>query len=116
MKKRVKKRRFGRIKDKRDQMIKSLANSLIFYEKVETTVAKGKTLKPFVEKLISKSKSGSLHDRRTLLKKIGSEIAVKKLIEVYGPKYKDRAGGYLRLTKTRARHGDNAPMAIVEFV
>ena len=109
-------RKFGRLKDKRDQMIKSLTNSLIFYDKVETTLAKAKTLRSFAEKLITRSKNASLHNRRLLKSAIGNEIAVKKLLEVFGPKYQDRAGGYLRITKTESRPGDNSPMAIVEFV
>jgi large subunit ribosomal protein L17 len=109
-------RKFSRLKDKRDQMMKSLSTSLIFYEKIETTLAKAKSLRPFVEKLISRSKNATLHDRRLLKSAIGNEIAVKKLVEIYGPKYQDRAGGYLRITKTGISAGDSAPTAIVEFV
>ena len=97
-------------------MIKSLANSLIFYEKVETTTTKSKVLSSFIEKLITRAKKGSLHDRREILKKISNEIATKKLLEVFGPRYLDRKGGYTRITKTRNRANDNAPMALVEFV
>lgn len=116
MKKRNKIKQFGRIKDKRDQMIKSLANSLIFYEKIETTETKAKVLKSFVDRLVTYAKKGDLHNRRLILKKIGNEIATKKLIEVYGPKFKDRKGGYTRLIKTRRRAGDNAPLTLIEFV
>lgn len=116
MKKRIKKNNLGRIRDKRHQMIKSMTNSLVFYERITTTPAKAKVVRSFAEKLITSAKKGSLHDRREILKKISNEIATKKLMEVYGPKYKDRKGGYLRLTKTEPRHGDNSAQVILEFV
>lgn len=116
MLKRIKGKKLGRLKDKRDQLIKSMANSLIFYEKITTTTVKGKVLKSFMDRLISRAKKGSLHDRRIVLAKIGNEVAVKKLFEVFGPKYIDRQGGYTRLTKTINRHGDNSPQVLVEFV
>lgn len=97
-------------------MIKSLTNSLIFYEKIATTPAKSRVLKSFLEKLITKAKTGTLHNRRLIMKAIGNEIACKKLIEVYGPKYVTRPGGYLRATKIENRPGDNAPQVLVEFV
>lgn len=116
MLKRVKGKKLSRIKDKRDQLIKTLANSLIFHEKIETTLVKGKVVSSFVEKLVSYAKRGTLHDRRLILKKISNEIATKKLMDVFGPKYKERQGGYTRVTKTEPRHGDNAPQVLVEFV
>lgn len=116
MKKRIKKKLLHRPRDERDQLIKSMANHLIFEERIETTLTKGKVLKSFVERLISYSKKGDLHSRRLILKKIDNEIAAKKLMEIYGPKYQDRSGGCLRVIKTRSRAGDNAPMALVEFV
>jgi large subunit ribosomal protein L17 len=116
MKKRIKKNNLSRARDKRHQMLKSLANSLIFYEKIQTTPAKMRSLKVYLEKLITKAKNGSLHDRRLLIKDLGNEIAVKKMMDVYGPKYKERPGGYLRTTKTANRHGDNAEQVIIQFV
>jgi len=116
MKKRIKKNLLHRPRDERDQLIKSLANHLIFEERIETTLTKSKVLRSFVERLVNYSKKGSLHSRRLILQKIDNEIAAKKLMEVYGPKYQDRTGGYVRIVKTRNRAGDNAPMALVEFV
>ncbi|MFZ5392163.1 MAG: 50S ribosomal protein L17 [Patescibacteria group bacterium] len=109
-------KKFGRIKDKREQMIKSLANSLVFYDKIETTVTKAKVLKSFMDRLVTKAKQGTLHDRRQIMRYLDNEIAVKKLMEVYGPKYKDRSSGFTRLTKTRNRVADNAPMILIEFI
>lgn len=116
MLKRVKGKKLGRLKDKRDQLVKSLANSLIFYEKITTTPIKGKVLKSFMDRLITRAKKGTLHDRRLVMAKIGNEIAVKKLFEVFGPKYRERQGGYTRLTKTMNRRGDNSAQVLVEFV
>lgn len=116
MKKRIKKNNLSRARDKRSQMIKSLTNSLIFYEKITTTPAKSRVLKSFVEKLITKAKSNSIHNRRLITEAIGNDIAVKKLLEVYGPKYAKRPGGYLRATKVGNRAGDNAAQVMVEFV
>jgi len=116
MKKRIKKKLLRRPRDERDQLMKSLANHLIFEERIETTVTKGKVLRSFVERLVNYSKKGDLHGRRLILKKIDNEVAAKKMMEVYGPKYKNRQGGYIRVVKTRNRAGDNAPMALVEFV
>jgi len=116
MKKRIKVNNLSRARDKRSQMLKSLSNSLIFYEKIKTTPAKSKVVKAMLEKLITKAKRGTLHDRRLIFKGLSNEIATKKLMEVYGPKYKDRKGGYLRTTKVANRHGDNSPQVIMEFV
>ncbi|HPH78479.1 MAG TPA: 50S ribosomal protein L17 [bacterium] len=116
MKKRIKKNNLSRARDKRHQMLKSLANSLIFYEKITTTPAKMRSLKMYLEKLITKAKRGTLHDRRLLIKNLGNEVAVKKMMEVYGPKYQQRPGGYLRATKVANRAGDNAAQVLVEFV
>ena len=116
MKKRIKTNNLSRARDKRSQMIKSLTNSMIFYEKIKTTPAKSRLVKSFLEKLITKAKSGTIHDRRLITKAIGNEIAVKKLLEVYGPKYLKRDGGYLRATKLANRAGDNSPQVLLEFV
>ncbi len=109
-------KKFGRLKDKREQMIKSLANSLIFYDKIETTETKAKVLKSFIDRLVTKAKAGTLHDRRQILRYLDNEIATKKLIEVYGPKYKERTSGFTRLARTGNRAADNAPMVLIEFI
>lgn len=100
----------------RKALLKNLANSLILYEKIRTTEVKAKTLKPKVEKMVTRAKVDSLHNRREILKTLPTKNAVKKLFEVIGPKYKERKGGYLRITKLEPRKGDGAKMAIIEFV
>jgi large subunit ribosomal protein L17 len=100
----------------RKALIKNLANSLILYEKIKTTEVKAKTLKPKVEKMITRAKLDNLHNRRELLKVLPTKNAVRKLFEILGPRYKDRKGGYLRITKLEPRKGDGARMAIIEFV
>ena len=100
----------------RKALLKNLANSLILYERIKTTEAKAKVLKPKVEKMITKAKKNDLQARRDLLQILPTKNAVKKLLEVYGPKYKDRQGGYLRIIKSEPRQGDGAKTAIIEFV
>ena len=100
----------------RKALLKSLANSVILYEKVVTTQAKAKSVKPFIEKLVTIAKVDSLQARRSLISKLGLENSVNKLLEVVGPTFKKRPGGYLRLTKLGSRAGDRAPMVAVEFV
>jgi large subunit ribosomal protein L17 len=108
--------KLGRPTAHRKSLIKNLANSLILYEKIKTTEAKAKTLKPILEKMITKAGTDSLHSRRELLKVLPTKNSVKKMFEVIGPKYKSRKGGYLRITKLDPRKGDGAKMAIIEFV
>lgn len=108
--------KLGRKTGPRRALLKNLANSLILYEKIETTEAKAKVLKPIVEKMITRVKKDNLHNRRDLLRKLPTKNAVKKLFEVLGPRYKERKGGYLRITKLEPRKGDGAKMAVIEFV
>lgn len=100
----------------RKALLKNLANSLILYEKIKTTEVKAKTLKPKLERMVTRAKVDNLHNRRQLLKVLPTKNAVKKMFEVLGPKYKERKGGYLRITKLEPRKGDAAKMAIIEFV
>ncbi len=114
-----KNKKFGRERNQRRALLRSLAIALITNEKIETTVVKAKAIRPYVEKLITKGKKNDLATRRLLNSKLGSggDIATKKIIEVLAPKYKDRAGGYLRIIKSGKRIGsDGAEMAIIEFV
>lgn len=97
-------------------MFKGLANSVILYEKIETTEAKAKAAKPFIEKLITISKENTINSRRALNAKLGLKNSVDKLLEVVGPTFKDRPGGYLRITKLPPRAGDAASMVVFEFV
>ena len=114
MKKRKKGRKLSRKRDQRKALLASLAESLILKEKIKTTEAKAKEVSGFVEKKITKAKAGTLVARR-ILTKFFSEKTVKKLVNEIGPKYKDRKGGYTRITKLGARKGDGAKMAIIEL-
>ena len=92
-----------------------LARSLILEEKIQTTEAKAKSLRPFVEKIVTNGKKGTLAARRLIIAKIGEEGA-KKVIDSLSPRYKDRKGGYTRITKLSPRKSDASKMAVIEFV
>ncbi|WP_372425891.1 50S ribosomal protein L17 [Salinarimonas chemoclinalis] len=109
-------RRFNRTPEHRKAMFKNLAQALIKHEQIVTTLPKAKDLRPVVEKLITLGKRGDLHARRQAIARIQDETLVKKLFDVLGPRYKDRQGGYTRVLKAGFRYGDNAPMAVIEFV
>lgn len=100
----------------RKALFRNLLTSLILYEKIRTTTAKAKALKPIAEKLITKGKNNNLTSRRELHTYLFTDNAVKKILEELSPRYKDRKGGYLRITKLNARQGDAAKMAQIEFV
>jgi len=108
-------RKLGRKTDARRALLHSLAFNLIKHSKMKTTEAKAKEVRPFVEKLITKARVGGLAERKLLIARIG-EVTAKKLIDEVGPKYKERAGGYTRITKMPSRKGDAAKMAIIELV
>jgi len=98
------------------KILSNLAASLIEHERVETTSAKAKMLRPYVEKIITKARRGDLHARRAVLAKIGDGEVVTKLFDEVGPRYAERPGGYTRITKTGPRRGDGAEMAVIELV
>src|SRR6201993_738866 len=102
----------------RTAMFANMAAALIKHEQIKTTLPKAKSLRPVVEKLVTLSRRGGsdLHARRQALSQIRDEDQVKKLFDVIGPRYAGRPGGYTRVLKAGFRHGDNAPMAIIEFV
>lgn len=116
MRHRVKKKTLDRKTGPRRALLKNLAMQLVVYEKVRTTESKAKVLRPYVERLVTKGKAQTLAARRALLRVLPTEMAVKKIIEDLGPRYRMRPGGYLRITKTTPRQGDGAQMAIIEFV
>ena len=97
-------------------MMRSLARNLVLHEQIITTTAKAKELRPFIEKLITKAKTGTLADRRLVMTRIGGEREGKILVEKVAPKYADRKGGYTRIVKLPARKLDAAPMAVIQFV
>ncbi len=100
----------------RTAMFANMAAALIKHEQIKTTLPKAKELGPVVEKLVTLSRRGDLHARRQAVSTIRDLDQVKKLFEVLGPRYANRPGGYIRVLKAGFRFGDNAPMAIIEFV
>ena len=111
-----KKRRFGRTHEHRKAMFANMAQALIKHEQIVTTLPKAKDLRPVVEKLVTLGKRGDLHARRQAIAKIKDVKLVGKLFDVLGPRYKARNGGYTRVLKAGFRFGDNAPLAVIEFV
>ncbi len=97
-------------------MLRNMARSLFQHERIRTTEAKAKLLRPFAEKLITKAKKGSVHDRRQVLAVIEDRVVVHKLFDDIGPRFADRNGGYTRILKVGPRQGDAAPMAFIELV
>lgn len=110
------KRKFGREKDQRNALMKSLARSLVLKEKMKTTEAKAKELRPFVEKLVTLAKRNDIASRRIVNTRIGGVRETKKLFDIVAPKYKTRAGGYIRVIKLPPRIKDGARMAHISFV
>ena len=100
----------------RTAMFANMAAALIKHEQIKTTLPKAKELRPVVEKLVTLSRRGDLHARRQAVSTIRDLDQVKKLFDVLGPRYANRPGGYIRVLKAGFRFGDNAPMAIIEFV
>lgn len=109
-------RKLGRTTSHRLAMFANMSASLIKHEQIVTTLPKAKELRPIVEKLVTLGKRGDLHARRQAISQIRDIEQVGKLFAVLGPRYKDRNGGYIRVLKAGYRHGDNAPMAVIEFV
>ena len=109
-------RRLGRTVSHRKALFTNMAASLIEHEQIVTTLPKAKELRPIVEKLVTLGKRGDLHARRQAASQIQSDSATKRLFETIAPRYASRNGGYLRIMKAGFRHGDNAAMAVIEFV
>jgi large subunit ribosomal protein L17 len=97
-------------------MLANMAVALVKHEQITTTLPKAKELRPYVEKLVTLGKRGDLHARRLLIAKTRDEGTARKLIDVLAPRYAERPGGYVRVLKAGFRQGDNAPMAVIEFV
>ena len=109
-------RKLHRERDQRRALVKGLADSLVKYESIETTLPKAKELVPYVEKLITKAKKGDLHNRRQVISKLQTVESAHKLVDEIAPKLKGRNSGHVRIEKTRMRRGDNAQLARVSFV
>jgi len=109
-------RRFNRTAEHRQAMFANMSAALIKHEQIVTTLPKAKDLRPVVEKLITLARTDSVHARRLAMSKLRDADMVKKLFSVLGPRYQSRPGGYCRIMKAGFRYGDNAPMAVIEFV
>jgi large subunit ribosomal protein L17 len=109
-------RKLHRERDEREALIKGLADSLVKYESIETTLPKAKEVVPYVEKLITKAKKGDLHNRRQVISGLQTLTSAHKLVDEIAPKLKGRVSGHLRIEKTTLRRGDNAQLARVSFV
>ena len=110
-----KKKQLSRGRNQRNALVKTLAVSLVKYGKITTSEIKAKVLKPFVEKLITKGKDGSLNSRRVIASKVGP-VTANKIVKELSTKYKERAGGYLRMIKIKTRLSDGMKKAQIEFV
>ena len=109
-------RKFHRERDQRKALIKGLADSLVKYESIETTLPKAKEVVPYVERLITKAKKGDLHNRRQIISGMQTMESAHKLVDEIAPKLKGRVSGHLRIVRTGYRRGDRAEMARVSFV
>lgn len=109
-------RKLNRTHAHREAMFANMAAALIKHEQITTTLPKAKELRPVVERLVTLAKKGDLAARRLVVSRMGDETQAKKLFDVIAPRYKERQGGYLRIMKAGFRYGDNAPVAVIEFV
>ena len=109
-------RKFHRERDQRRALMKGLADSLVKYETIETTLPKAKEVVPYIEKLITKAKKGDLHNRRQVIAGLQTVESAHKLVDEIAPKLKGRESGHVRVERTRLRRGDNTQLARVSFV
>jgi large subunit ribosomal protein L17 len=109
-------RQLNRTSEHRKAMFSNMSASLIKHEQIVTTLPKAKDLRPIVEKLVTLAKKGGLHARRQAIAELKDLDQVKKLFDTLAARYKDRKGGYTRIMKAGFRYGDNAPVAVIEFV
>jgi large subunit ribosomal protein L17 len=116
MKHNFKRKSLGRKRGPRVALLRGLATSAILYENINTTLAKAKTVKPLVERLITLGREKSLTSRRRLLAVLMSESAVNKVLEELGPRYAKRNGGYTRIIKLGQRKGDGAEIAQLQLI
>jgi large subunit ribosomal protein L17 len=109
-------RKLNRKPEHRRAMFANMAAALIKHEQIITTLPKAKDLRPIVERLVTLGKRGDLHARRQAIAQMPDPAMVKKLFEVLAPRYQSRNGGYTRVLKAGFRHGDSAPVAVIEFI
>ena len=109
-------RKFGREKNQRHALMRSLARNLIRDSRIKTTTAKAKELRPYVEKLVTRAKIATVASRRLIQSRLMGAPETKKLVDVIAPKYATRAGGYIRIIRLPNRDLDGSPMSLIEFV
>ena len=109
-------RKLNRTSSHRKAMFANMAASLIKHEQIVTTLPKAKEMRPIADKLVTLAKRGTLHARRQAISQIRDVKMVGKLFDELGPRYKERNGGYTRVMRAGFRYGDNAPLAVIEFV
>jgi len=112
----VKSHRLGRASAQRKALLRSLVTSFLEKERIRTTTAKAKALRPMAEKMITLAKRGTLHSRRRVSRFVYKKDVVRKLFEEIAPRFEERPGGYTRIIKLGSRFGDGAEMAIIELI
>ena len=116
MRHRVEGRKFGRETDARRLMMRNLVKSMVEHGQITTTLAKAKEMRRFVERVVTYGKANTVHSRRLAYSGLGDRALVKKLFDDIAPAFADRNGGYTRVLKAGFRRGDNAPLAVIQFV
>ena len=109
-------KKLNRTSEHRKSLIKNMLNSLIKYEQITTTLPKAKVLKPQADKIITLGKKISLSNQKRLISKLQDKKSAQKVIKTLSKRYEKRKGGYTRIIKAGYRYGDNAPMAVIEFI
>lgn len=116
MRHKLKFKKLNRTASHRKSMLANMAVSLVMNEQIKTTVTKAKTLRPYIERLVTKARKGTLAARRDIIANIKDQTAAEKLMSVMASRYAARPGGYTRIVKAGFRYGDRAPIAYIEFV
>ena len=116
MRHRIAGRKLGRTTEHRSAMLRNLVTSLFEHERLKTTDAKAKEVRPLAEKMISLGKRGDLHARRQVAAVVRSAEVVRNIFDIFSPRFRSRMGGYVRIVKMGYRPGDGAPVSIVELV
>ena len=116
MRHRIAGRKLNRTASHRRALFANMSAALIKHEQIVTTLPKAKELRRFADRLITLAKRGNLNSRRLAVARVRDEVMVKKLFDILGPRYKERSGGYTRVLRAGYRHGDSAPMAVIELV